>query len=113
MLPSPLSDFGGPPFFSLGSKANSHSDSTDFWGLERRHFALFALWFGRFRASVPIIAHEPHARELQADDEDFLESSPVPQSPSRRSFSELPEDIAMNGLSPSLFNPRFWLDSHF
>ncbi|KAH8984983.1 hypothetical protein EDB86DRAFT_3219199 [Lactarius hatsudake] len=39
--------------------------------------------------------------ELHADDEDFFESSPLPQSPSRRSFSELPEDTAMNGLSPS------------
>jgi len=93
ILPSPLSDFGGPPLFSLGSKANS--DSTDFWGGGTSPFSPFG--------EPDVFTSSPmrHTRELEADDEDFLEGSPVPQSPSRRSFSELPEDTAMNELSPS------------
>ena len=95
MLPSPLSDFGGPSFFSLGSKANSQSESPDFWGNGTSPFSPFG------EPNVFTSSPMSHTLELQADDEDFLEGSPVPQSPSRRSFSELPEDTAMNGLSPS------------
>ena len=106
MLPSPLSEFDGPPFYTLGTEANSQSDSTDVWGLELDYDGTppYSSPF-RLDDSEPVVVPFSPMRhtlgELHADDEDLLESSPLPQSPSRRSFSELPEDIIMNGLSPS------------
>jgi hypothetical protein len=34
LLPSPLSEFGGPSFSMLGTKSSSQSDLMDVWGLE-------------------------------------------------------------------------------
>ena len=100
MLPSPLSEFGGPSLPTLGTDAISHSDSTDLWGLELNYDGTSP--YSPF-VEPEMVSSSPMrlTQELEADDEDFLESSPLPQSPSRRSFSELPEDTAMNGLSPS------------
>lgn len=104
MLPSPLSEFGGPSFGALGTESLSHSDSTDVWGLELNYDGTSPFSpFGLDNSEPVVVPYSPMRHtlgELHADDEDLLESSPLPQSPSRRSFSELPEDIAMNGLSP-------------
>ena len=102
MFPSPLSEFGGPSFCTLGTEANSHSDSTDVWGLELNYDGMSP--YSPYESDPVVVPFSPVRHtlgELHADDEDLLESSPLPQSPSRRSFSELPEDIIMNGLSPS------------
>ncbi|KAH9032870.1 hypothetical protein EDB85DRAFT_1163821 [Lactarius pseudohatsudake] len=103
MLPSPLSEFGGPSFCTIGTEANSHSGSTDLWGFGAMDYTdtLNSTPFGLESDLVPSSPMRSTFGELHADDEDFFESSPLPQSPSRRSFSELPEDTAMNGLSPS------------
>ncbi|KAI9437061.1 hypothetical protein BJY52DRAFT_627670 [Lactarius psammicola] len=105
MLPSPLSEFGGPSLRTIGTDASSHPGSTDLWelgGMELNYDDIPHC--SPFDSEPDIVPSSPMRRtlgELHADDEDFLESSPLPQSPSRRSFSELPEDTAMNGLSPS------------
>jgi hypothetical protein len=104
MLPSPLSEFAGPSFGTLGTESTSHSDSTDAWGLELNYDGTSPFSpFGLDDSEPVVVPFSPMCHtlgELHADDEDLLESSPLPQSPSRRSFSELPEDIAMSGLSP-------------
>ncbi|KAH9069359.1 hypothetical protein EDB83DRAFT_2518494 [Lactarius deliciosus] len=103
MLPSPLSEFGGPSFCTIGTEANPDSGSTDLWGFGAMDYTdtLHSTPFGSESDVVPSSPMRSTFGELHVDDEDFFESSPLPQSPSRRSFSELPEDTAMNGLSPS------------
>ncbi|KAN0140899.1 hypothetical protein V8E53_001343, partial [Lactarius tabidus] len=73
LLPSPLSEFGGPSFSMLGTKLSSQSDLMDVWGLELNYDVMvrpYAIPFG----------------ELHADDKDLLESSPLPYSLSQQPF---------------------------
>src|SRR6266404_639966 len=104
--PSPLPGFAeGPLLSTIGTESDSSSRSADLWESGRTELNFngtsYDSPFGLDDSELDVAPPSPMRHtltELHADDEDFFESSPLPQSPSRRSFSELPEDTAINGL---------------